>query len=260
MTTRSHDSVPRILVVEDVDVVFLMYKELLGDEYFVKICTNEQDTEAVINEGSKFDLAIIDLLLPVSESRPLPHQDAQSTGLRLMEALIEKDICHRFYVITVLKDAKAQVEQLCRGRATLRFEYKLDNDPADFVHNVVDLLGLSIDVSRQRLLLELNTDLKKIKQSCKDIKHLARGEKGSLMAFLPWVERVLHECRDPAVFRRLFPNDGIKREWCKLFRQIRTVLVDRLQDTTGALHDMIETLIIALTKFLDDYCRGPAEM
>ena len=58
-----------------------------------------------------------------------------------MEAMIQKNMCSRFYVITVLKNLKAEVEAICeQARTMLRFEYKLDSEPEELAGNTRTLL------------------------------------------------------------------------------------------------------------------------
>ncbi len=135
----------RILIVEDAVGVARMYKQLLSSEYDVEVCHSGLEAQAVIDLGTKFDLVIMDIVLPPEDMKKYSLDECQRTGLRLMEAMIGKNICSRFYVITVLKDLKEKVEAICRdARAVLQFVYKLDSEPEELVDNIKSLLAQQV--------------------------------------------------------------------------------------------------------------------
>lgn len=86
----------------------------------------------MIDEGKKFDLAIMDVVLPPEDMKALTLADCQRTGLRLMAAMIRAGVCSRFYVVTVLKDLKEEVEKVCEdAHVVFKFQYKLDSEPEE---------------------------------------------------------------------------------------------------------------------------------
>jgi hypothetical protein len=114
--------------------------------YGINICLLGEEVQALIDKKEKFDLAIIDIVLPAENLKKFELVDCQETGLRLMESMIENDICHRFYVITMVKKLRARVKQLCKGRAVYKFEDKLSYEPEGFAANVAKLIVESVPV------------------------------------------------------------------------------------------------------------------
>ena len=130
----------KILIIEDAAGIASMYKELLGKKYDVTICHTGVDAIQLIENGEKFDLVISDIVLP-PEDMTKTLVDCQETGIRLIQLILEKGISRRIYVITVVKASKKKVTEICtQYNAILRFEYKLDHDPEEFVGIVEKLL------------------------------------------------------------------------------------------------------------------------
>lgn len=136
----------KIVVVEDAKGIARGYKILLQQlDYDVTVRLSGEDVQNLVDKGHKFDLAIMDVVLPLEDLKNLKLEDCQETGLRLMESMIENNTCRRFYVITVRNDLKERIEMLCKEKkAVLKFEYKLDHEPKEFVPNVATLLSMDI--------------------------------------------------------------------------------------------------------------------
>jgi CheY-like chemotaxis protein len=138
------DTKRRILIVEDAEGIASLYEQLLKDQYDLTICHSGREAQALIDQEKKFDMTIIDIVLP-PEEEGLTLDDCQSTGLRLMNAMLRREMCSRFYVITVLKDAKPNVEKLCQeAKAVVKFQYKLDSEFDELLANVESLLEQTI--------------------------------------------------------------------------------------------------------------------
>ena len=130
----------RILIIEDATGVANMYKDILSDEYDITICHSGEKVQSLINQHEEFDLAVVDIVLP-PEEKTLTLSDCQRTGLRLMAEMIREKVCSRFYVITVLKDLRPDVEMLCQqAHAVVKFQYKLDSEPEELKDTIRCLL------------------------------------------------------------------------------------------------------------------------
>lgn len=133
----------RILIVEDSRGTASGYRELLereGAGYDCTVCITGIEAVEVIDSGMRFDLAVMDIILPPEDGEKA-LEESHETGLRLMEMMIEKGTCRRFYVITVSGKQKVEIERICKGRAVFLFECKYDNEPSMFTVNVAELLG-----------------------------------------------------------------------------------------------------------------------
>ena len=135
-------SIPKILIVEDATGVASMYKTLLKEKYkspdSIVICKSGEDTQKLIENGLRFDLTLMDIVLPPEDLEKFRLEDCGETGLRLINNMLTCNTCQRFYVITVLKEMQARVEELCKGKgAVLKFEHKLDHEPEKLIENVV---------------------------------------------------------------------------------------------------------------------------
>jgi CheY-like chemotaxis protein len=141
----SDSSRPNILVVEDAEGIADLYVELLEDDYCVRVCNGGRQVRSVIDQGCKFDLAIMDIVLPPEDPDRQKLEDCQETGIRLIKNMIENEVCRRFYVITVLKGERQRVEQLCKSNNVVcKFEYKLDYKPEKLLENVAELLRANV--------------------------------------------------------------------------------------------------------------------
>ncbi|MHC4558701.1 MAG: response regulator [Planctomycetota bacterium] len=133
----------KIIIMEDAKRIAKGYKVLLQrSNYEISVCNLGEDGQALIDKGCKFDLAIMDVVLPPEDLKIRKLKDCKDTGLRLIKSMIKNGICRRFYVITVRGELKKRIEALCRkGKAVLKFESKLDHEPEEFVDNVAQLLA-----------------------------------------------------------------------------------------------------------------------
>lgn len=134
----------QIVVIEDAKGIADGYKAILEKAgYNVSILgrLTLREIQTFVDEGRKFDLAILDIVLPVEDEEQLELVHCQETGLRLIERLVESGICCRFYVITVRSTLRSQVERLCEEKkAALNFVYKLDYEPEKLLESVEELL------------------------------------------------------------------------------------------------------------------------
>ena len=139
----------RIIVVEDARGIADGYRTILENAgYSVTVFTRLtlDDLQKFADQGSSFDLAIVDIVLPAEKKTGLRLEDCQYTGIRLMERMVELGICKRFYVITVRVSLKSGVERLCEEKqAAIKFQYKLDYEPEKLLPNVADLLATTIN-------------------------------------------------------------------------------------------------------------------
>ena len=138
------DTKRRILIVEDAEGIASLYAQLLGDQYDLTICHLGMEAQSLIEEEAKFDMTIMDIVLP-PEKKGLTLADCQGTGFRLMSAMIRRGMCSRFYVITVLKDANPEVEKLCQqAKVVFKFQYKLDSEFDELLGNVESLFEQTV--------------------------------------------------------------------------------------------------------------------
>ena len=131
----------QILIVEDAVGVALLYEKVLSDDYEITVCHSGVEVQALIEQSKKFDLTIMDILLPPEDMKKFSLEDCQKTGLRLMEAMIRNGTCSRFYVVTGMKDLRSEVERICQSAGIIyEFHYKLDSEPDELNDNVKVLL------------------------------------------------------------------------------------------------------------------------
>jgi CheY-like chemotaxis protein len=148
MANTGSNSTATIVIVEDAKGIANGYKTILdraGYHATVFARMTNKDIEKFAKDGKRFDLAIVDMVLPVEDDRKLKLEDCQYTGLRLMEKMVLLGICRRFYVITIRANLRKEVAKLCKEKgAALKFEYKLDYQAAKLVDNVADLLSTAV--------------------------------------------------------------------------------------------------------------------
>ncbi|MGD0552138.1 MAG: response regulator [Sedimentisphaerales bacterium] len=136
----------RILIIEDAEGITKGYKVILEKEgYETNVCVSGEDAKLRIEKGQKYDLAIVDLVLPTENPEKRTLKDCEETGLRLIKRMIDKNTCRRFYVITVRNSLKKRVERLCKSKKTaLTFEHKLDYEPEHLASKTLRLLDKQI--------------------------------------------------------------------------------------------------------------------
>ena len=173
----------RIIIVEDAKILAANYKETLEKEgYDVTVCHKGEEVQSLIDHGERFDLAIMDVVLPSEDPQRYALADCYTTGLRLSKQMINKDICTRFYVITVRSSLKSEFETLCEEkRAILKFEGKLDFEPKNLIENVAELLRQPIRGAGKNLLSEFEEHVGRIEQLANRVSSLSRDEKEALM-------------------------------------------------------------------------------
>lgn len=133
-----------LLIIEDADGIAKAYKEILktDENLDLMIANSGLAVQSLINKGEKFDLAIVDIMVPVEDNEKYSLSDGHETGLRLINNMINKDICRRFYIITVLEDIEGRIKSLCKGKAVFIFEDKISHEPEELLTNVQELLKL----------------------------------------------------------------------------------------------------------------------
>ena len=137
----------KILIIEDAKGTVRGYVDLLRDAGYddITICHKGTEVQVLIDKGEEFDLSIADIMLPAEEPEKYTLAECQETGVRLIRRMIEKDICQRFYVITVRSSLESSIERLCKEKkVVLKFESKIDHEPEKFIDNITNLLATSI--------------------------------------------------------------------------------------------------------------------
>jgi CheY-like chemotaxis protein len=134
---------PQILIADSAEGTNVFYERMLGKNFECTICTTGKAAKKVIEQGEGFDLALMELVLPVEDEK-LRLEDAWTTGVRLIRMMLEKGTCQRFYVCTSQDRYQEQVISLCDGRAVLHFEHLFDNEPEEFLGKVTGLLDTPI--------------------------------------------------------------------------------------------------------------------
>lgn len=132
---------PKILVVEDAIYLALNYKEILGDGYDIQICHTGKEVVALIEGNCKFDLTIMDIVLPSEDLDNYSLEDCHRTGIRLIEKMLNNKACNRFYVITGIKKSRIDIDELRQKYdVNIEFELKIDHEPSEFATNVKNLI------------------------------------------------------------------------------------------------------------------------
>ena len=135
----------RILIVEDAEDIARGYQTILEREgkgkYDVTVCLTGEEVQRLIDEKQKFDIVVMDIMMPAENLKKHTLEDCHSTGLRLVKQMVKKHICRRFYVITVRPDLKHNLEKICNKAAHLEYEDKLDHEPEKFCPKVEMLLA-----------------------------------------------------------------------------------------------------------------------
>ncbi len=135
----------KIIIVEDAKGIARGYKTILERAgYDVIVCLNGKEAQSLIDEDRKFDIAIMDIMLPPENLDKYTLAECQGTGLRFVEQMIKKSMCHRFYVITVLRDVRDRLEKICNGKAVYKYEDKISHEPEKLVKNIAELLATGI--------------------------------------------------------------------------------------------------------------------
>jgi len=115
---------PRILLVENTDTLSDRYRKALGNSFRVTLCKTGSEVAKLVNDGAKFDLAIMDVILPPEEE----GLDLENTGLRLIDMMRLAGTCRRFIINTVRWDIRGKIERICDGRAVWEYVIKQCED------------------------------------------------------------------------------------------------------------------------------------
>jgi CheY-like chemotaxis protein len=135
----------KIIIVEDAKGVAHGYKSILEVAgYDVTVCLTGKEAQGLIDREEKFDLAIVDVMLPPEDLDKYTLNDALDTGLRLIAQMIKNGICHRFYAITVRGDVGSELEEICSKSSAYIYEDKIDYQPENLLDRVQELLSKDI--------------------------------------------------------------------------------------------------------------------
>lgn len=241
---------PYILIAEDAKGITHCYKIILEkSNYDVTICHSGREVQSLIEKRQQFDLAIVDIVLPPENTVNLTLEDSQETGIRLIETMIKNKLCLRFYIITIRHDLRERAEQLCKGKAVLRFEYKLDHEPKNFLENIKNLLRQPVQSKGKNLLLELDEHIKKIYAYDPSINSLVEPDKALLIVSEDWIEKVLNS----GSLQNVLNNSETKESWCKRLEHTLAILENRYSGyVAGTLNYVTDKLKIAISQFLTD--------
>jgi len=189
----------KILIIEDAKGTAIGYKGLLCNAGYndITICHTGAEVQLLIDKGEKFDLSIVDIMLPAEDPEKYTLAECQETGVRLIRKMIDKDTCRRFYVITVRGSLRSGVERLCKEKkAVLIFEAKIDYEPEKLVDNVEELLGESFDGGKS-FLSEINEHVDIIDGYAKMINLLSETDKEQLVVSMTSIRKILNRVRSP---------------------------------------------------------------
>jgi CheY-like chemotaxis protein len=124
----------RMLIAEDSDLRD-MFRELFAASFEVVTAQNEGEAGDKIASEPKFDVAIIDVIMPVEN----PADDEDETGLRIMKRLIDTGKCRNFVVLSVRWDVAERVRAIAAGKAQAVVLSKRETDPDDLIKHVSQL-------------------------------------------------------------------------------------------------------------------------
>jgi CheY-like chemotaxis protein len=233
----------KILIIEDAKGTAKGYEELLCKAGYddITICHTGTEVQSLIDRGQEFDLSIVDIVLPSEDPNRYALAECLDTGVRLIRQMAEKDICHRFYVITVRSSLKSSIERLCKERkAVLKFEAKIDHEPEKLADNVADLLGKSVDSGEKTLLSDLKDHADIIRTYAKSVKCLSNADKQQLMASMKSIRMILAKSGSPNF-------EQPSKEILSFLRK------DYQPNTEGALKKETERTIDAIQEWLKKY-------
>jgi len=229
----------KILIVEDAIGIARGYETSLSKSgYDATICRNGTEAQSLIDRGKKFDLAILDIVLPVEDPR-YTLTECQDTGVRLINQMIGKEICRRFYVITVRSSLQNRIERLCEEKkAVLLFEHKLDHEPETFLENVERLLKQSANP----FLPELREHIDTIEGYVKKIKLLSETDKQQLVSSMTSIRKIL--------------TKSVESDFEEDLRRVLSVLrTEYYPNTDGVLKKETERTIAAIADWLKNHAK-----
>ena len=188
-----------MLLAEDSETLGSLYERVFRDFNIIWAKGGEEAMAAI--EGSEgFDICVMDVIMPV-ENTSLSLADADDTGLRLIERLVDQKKCSRFLVLTVRWGLEGTVQKLLEGRGTWRILLKQEADEDEMLGAVRELMATG---SQERRPTRKGTrDL--LSSSYEDLRAaIGKGSSGEkeASAFLSAIEYVLKDfgpLMDPAL-------------------------------------------------------------
>ncbi len=129
---------PTMLIAED-SLIADWYNRMFGEQFDVTVARTGVEAFRVASEHARFDICIIDIIMPV-ESPDRSLQDADTTGLRLIEYLLRNRKAKRILVLTVRGDVKVQVDELV-GECRHAFLCKVDTCTDEILATVQQLMA-----------------------------------------------------------------------------------------------------------------------
>lgn len=255
----------KILIVEDSPTTALSYKKVLSDAFDVTLCRSGRDAQVLIKRKSYFQLAIMDMVLPPEGTDDFALKDCRETGLRLMESMILHGTCLRFYVITGLKDWGARVERLAEELGALcRFDYKMDISPERLRNRIDNLLStplLGYTLGGLRMVAEETRDYLELCRSLSSsVPTFTEDEVARVAAAMKWLYEALNNPWYHEFYHTTVLTDekmlAAWTEWMNTLAEIKILLQAAFGPRVhGALQNEIESAIVAILSFLNDF--GP---
>ena len=117
------------LIIEDAGLVAEDYKVLLRKEGVESIiCSNGNEAKKIIENGDKFDFAIVDIVLPPEDSDNIDLEYGMRTGLRMIKLMKKHKTTNCFLVISIFDELRKDVGRACKG-SKWKFVSKRDCEP-----------------------------------------------------------------------------------------------------------------------------------
>jgi CheY-like chemotaxis protein len=107
---------PKMFIAEDSPTLLPLLARLFDNEFDVVEADSGSDALAKISLGGPFDIAIMDMVMPV-ENMELGLEDAGETGLRLIDLMLKEALCSRFVILTVRWNLEERLSTLIGERA-----------------------------------------------------------------------------------------------------------------------------------------------
>lgn len=182
---------PSVLIVENATYVAQTYADLLAESCSVALSTSEEDLDAVINQGTRYDLVIIGMLFP-PEGSPYDWHTSPGTMLRMLEIGIS-DV---FYVITLedIQSVEYEVQRMHDGGLLVDFicEDETEFEEENFLQNVEELLRKAAQRRENPILLSrLEYDIDIIYSHATDLDSLSNTDKSQISRSLKSICKAL---------------------------------------------------------------------
>lgn len=126
---------PLMLIAEDSAIVE-DYERIFADEFEMLVARDGEEAFALVDEVEKLDICVVDVIMPV-ETSGSTLEDTKTTGMRLIQYVLDQEKCSRFLIITVRWEIETDVEQFMPTGAEWRFLRKRDVKRASIVQDAV---------------------------------------------------------------------------------------------------------------------------